>query len=108
MSTNDLQTDVNAAIDAVVPAKVSRPNLSPELWEALAKYVENKYRVAEMRALQGEQLLKQGMGGSGLQGQVIFWRATAAVAKKLAYDFRVGRDGPWNIKSSKKSGNKPS
>jgi len=99
--SDQLQADINATIDLMPAAKKKRPRLSPQTWEQLAQYVEAKYTSSLLRAVQAEDLLKSGVGNIHLEAQIMFWRATHAVAKKIAYDFRVGRDGPWNLKSNR-------
>lgn len=101
-----LAADIGAAIDANVPARSKRPDLSPQQWEQMAQWIESRYLSAVQRAVDGERLVAEGKSGVHLLNQILFWRATAAVAKKLAYDCRVGKNGPWNLKTVRRRAKK--
>jgi hypothetical protein len=103
-SNQSIQEAANSAIDMLATPKSPRPLLSPQQWEELARYVESKYIQSMKRAIQGEKLIEEGLVGTALDGQVIFWRASVAVARKIAWDFRVGWNGPLNALTYAKKG----
>lgn len=95
----DAQRQCNLIVDGLEPPKKLRPQLSPIQWEQLAKWVEARALQAEIRAVQARDLVRQGIGGDALLGQIGYWEACVAVSRKLAYDMRIGNNGPLNLKT---------
>ncbi len=91
------QDTLNNVLSDMDPPKKHRPDLSPYQWEKMAKWIEARALQAELRAVQAEDLLRQGIGGDALRAQIGYWRATVAVSRKLAYDCRIGNNGPLNL-----------
>lgn len=96
-----LQGQCELIVDGLEVPKKMRPQLSPMQWEQLAKWVEARALRAELRAVQARDLVRQGIGGDALLGQIGYWEACVAVSRKLAFDMRIGNNGPLNLKTPK-------
>jgi hypothetical protein len=83
------------AITASDYSATARPNLSPQQWEELARYVERQFLAGALRAIETEALVRQGVLTPAADKQIAQWRTAAYVARMVAYTFRTGDNGPW-------------